>query len=71
MCIRDRISTPVTNKATELSVNDLFNFMRNMSKDINVKFDIQNDQFDMLNKRFDINDEKFEIILVSISILLN
>ena len=49
MCIRDRSnveaqSTPTT-RVKELSLDDIYNFMRTMNSNINVKFDVQNSKF--------------------------
>ena len=51
MCIRDR-STPVINKAKELSMNDIFNLIQTMSENM-----VKNSD---LSKRLDATDEKLE-----------
>ena len=56
-------STPVTNRAKELSLDDLFNFMRTMSSDINIKFDKIDRRFDPQNSNFSKKCEQQNIQL--------
>ena len=55
-------STPTTTRVKELSLDDLYNFMRTMNSNINVKFDVQNSEINEIksnvNEKFDeIRDE--------------
>ena len=57
-------STPKTTRVKELSLDDLYNFMRTMNSSINVKVDVQNSKFDEQNSKFDemnTQNVKFEI----------
>ena len=50
-------STPMTTRVKELSMEDVFNFMKTISDNlssVNVKFDVQNSKFDEQNSKYDI-----------------
>ena len=56
-------STPMTTRVKELSMEDMFNFMKTISDNLssfNVKFDVQNSKFDEQNDKFDIQNSKFD-----------